>query len=292
MDRPAGEKSTIDQQLSQRVSSNFSFGFDQNDISKAVSLLAEDAMSVRWQRTPDDDALMTTFTLGPYYVKDATAQARLVVMVPPSAELIDCTYMDMSPRQLTTELQPLSQDSAQCTSSRSETAQFYSTPIVPSQKQQGIYTIFITVGWRKPNLLDLGVGRNLLHLQYQGNVVMESVTDFTPADRVKVLYNVSSLSRQPANSSVFLKYMVHPSETVTDLAPAPDSTRDRTRIWVSTADRATYYLSVYTEGPGARRIFDLAGQGIFLIIGAVVGATVPRARFRRGKEATPGPRTA
>lgn len=285
MDQPAGTKATFDQQASHLASSNFSFGFDREDISSVVTLWNEEAMSVRWQRTPADGALLTTFSFGPYAVGDKTTQAELVLMVPVSAHLLSCSYVDMNPAQLTGEIQRLGDRDAQCATSRSSTAQFFSTRLMPNSNEpgSGLYQISVSVGWRDPTLVGLGVGRDLLSLQYRGGVVLESTRAFHPADSVKISYGKAESGERPEGPMVFLKFMVHPSDTLTEVAPEPGFARNRTQIWISTRDRPTYNLSLLIEDRGARRLFELAGQGIFLVVGAVIGAFVPRMRLRRSK---------
>ena len=284
LDSPSQANSTASQQLFQEVSSNFSYGFSQSDISKTITLQEDQAMSITWRREPG--GLQANYILGPYTVQDRITRARLVAMVPPSAKLAECAYSDTG-RAINRgggfKIAPAIK--GRCHLIPSQAAKYVSTPLVPNNDPNGFYYIFLSFMWANPTVANLGIGKYAVHLRYQGRFSTDPVAHFFPADRTKILYNTSG-SGNPSGlpHGVLLEYENGASETISDAAPAPASTLENTQIWVADKEHPTYFISIIAEDSSARTILQLVEQGAFLIIGGAIGATFPRLRRRKNAD--------
>lgn len=284
MDRPDVTEPTVGEDLVREISSYFSFGFDRVDLSDAITLEQDEAMSLRWRRI-SDGGLQATFRLGLYSVRDAKTTARFVAMVPASAKLFDCSYSDATTAVSNLGVGYAPPVKTQCAESSSGTARFFSAPLVPNGNAKGLFYLNLSFVWDEPSITNLGVGREAIHLRYQGRFPLDPAGAFVPADQAKVQFDLSNSGhRSGLPPGVHLEYETTKAEAVTKATPEPDSTSDDMSIWISSPDRPTYLVTILVERPGQRRIFDLAGQGIFLIIGAILGAMVPKLQLLRKRQ--------
>jgi hypothetical protein len=284
IDSPPQADPAVSQSLFREISSNFSYGFSQSDLSKIITLREDQAMSITWRREPG--GLQANFILGPYTVKDRTTKARLVAMVPPSAKLTECAYSDTG-RAIDEgggyRYAPAIK--GHCHLLGSQSAQYFSTALVPNNDPNGFFYIFLSFKWSNPTIVSLGIGKYAVHLRYQGRFSTDPAAHFFPADRTKILYDTSG-SGSPTGlpHGVMLQYRGETSETITDSAPAPASTIDNTQIWVADAGQPTYFISITAEDSSIRTILQLVEQGAFLVIGGAIGATFPRLRRRKNAD--------
>jgi hypothetical protein len=276
LDSPAQKNLPLGQSIMQQISNNFSFGFNKADISKAITLQGDDAMSIRWSRL-SNGSIAANYQLGPYTVQRMTTKARMMAMVPASAKLVQCGYADLGTvaSDHGTKFAPVVK--IKCASWKTQAAKFYSTPLEPNQDPKGYYYIDLSFEWNNPTITRLSIGKDSIQLRYQGHFSTDPTKQFVPADRTKLNYDTAN-SDNPNGLplGVYLKYESGSSETVTDAAPPPSTTSENTQIWLADSHHPTYDISILTEDTKANQIFQLTGQGIFLIIGALMGAIVPR----------------
>jgi hypothetical protein len=286
VDRAQQEPETGTQNLFTDISSIFSYGFNQKDIASGVSFQDAQAMTITWSRN-SAHSIEVDYKLGFYAVQNPDTTARLVAMVPVSAQLVSCSYDDLNLHQATgapgVSFAPARK--AHCTMKRSQYAKFYSTTLVPNTDPDGTYVTNLTFLWNSALITHLGVGRDAIHLQYQGKFSTDPAGSFFPADATTVKYDSSKSDDQSAlPHGVYLKYQNGASEDITDAAPIPATTSEDTQIWVSSSAMPTYSITLITEDTNTRTLFELLQQGIFLVVGAVIGAAVPHLRRRRKSE--------
>jgi hypothetical protein len=279
-DSPTQDNVSLAQVLMQQESGNFSFGFSSADISKFITLQSDDAMSIRWIR--QSDGLMALFSLGPYTVQNMTTKIQMIAMVPASADLVQCGYTDVDAAMSRQGTGVIPIVSSQCAMYNTPIAKYYSIALAPKREPNRVYFIAFGFIWHKPIITHLGAGKEAIDLRYQGRFSLNPAAHFVPADRVKVRYDIAN-SADPTGLpvGVYLEYESSLSETVT-AAPPPSTTNGNAQIWIANADRPTYDISVITEDSKTSEIFQLGEQGIFLVIGGIIGATFPRLRRKGG----------
>ena len=276
LDNPVQKNLPVGQSIMQQISNNFSFGFSQADISKAITLQSDDAMSIQWSRL-SNGSIAANYRLGPYTVQRMTTKARIMAMVPASAKLVQCGYADLGIAASGQGAQFVPVVKTKCASWRTQTAKFYSTSLEPNQDPKGYYYIDLSFDWNNPPITPSSFGKDAIQLRYQGRFSTDPTKQFVPADRTKLHYDTAG-SGNPSGLplGVYLKYESGASETVTNPAPPPSTTSENTLIWVADKNQPTYDISILSEDTKTNQIFQFAGQGIFLIIGALMGAIVPR----------------
>jgi hypothetical protein len=281
---PAQANSSLGQSIAQQISSNFSFGFSQGDISKEITLQKDDAMSIRWDRVSNGD-LEAHYQLGPYTLQNVATGVQLIVMVPATANLVRCGYADLSVATGGSGTQIVPIVNTKCTTFSSPTAKWVVTSVVPNEDQKGLFYLNLDFTWSHPIVANLGIGKSAVYLRYQGRFSTDPSAHFVPADRVKIHYDTSN-SGNPTGlpRGVYLEYETSSSETVTSAAPPPSTTSENTQTWVADANRPAYDIAVLTQNNKTNEIFQLGEQGIFLIIGGIIGATFPRLRRRSSRD--------
>jgi hypothetical protein len=263
----------------QQIAGNFSYGFTEKNMASIMTLQDDAAMSISFIVQPDG-SLQANYQLGPYTVKNMASQSQIVAMVPASARIDQCGYADLG---IATSqgggIVPVV--STHCGMSSTATARFYSTAVVPNDDPKGYYYIDLGFRWSKPIISSQGIGSKVVDLLYQGQYSNDPTGHFYPADTTILNYDKTNA---PAGSprGVYLKYVPGSSETVTNTSPPPNTTSAPpnltgadTQIWISNASHPTYDISVSTENNNVRDIFQYTEQGVFLIIGAVIGAVFP-----------------
>lgn len=246
----------------------------------------DSAMRLDWGRI-GESALRATFWLGPHSVQQPYARANLVAEVPAGAELAECSYSDLG--TATSQgggIDLAAAEPANCYPKRGVYSQFFSTPLVPKRHPKGLLYLNMTFLWNHPSIRDLGVARDAISLRYLGRLTAGRAAGFLPADSVAIHYDIDhSGQRSGLENGAQIRYLCNDGETITDATPEPDAAGEHIRTWVSNAKRPTYYVTVHVERSSRRRVFELACQGIFLVIGGAVGATFPsmdwRSRIRR-----------
>jgi hypothetical protein len=278
---PTQNSLPLDQSIEQQISDHFAYGFSQADISKEITLQSDDAMSIKWIRL-SNGSLQANYQLGPYSLQNVVTAARLTVMVPAGARIVQCGYADLNAATNGQGTQIIPILNTTCTALSTSLAEFFTTPLVPNEDQHGLFYLDLSFIWQDPTITNLGIGKAAVFLHYQGRFSIDPAAHFFPADTVKIHYNTST-SGDPTGlpRGVYLEYQTSSSETVTSAAPPPNTTSEDTQTWVADADHPTYDISVLTEDTKTNDLFQLGEQGIFLIIGGAIGATFPRLLRKR-----------
>jgi hypothetical protein len=140
------------------ISSHVSYGFTASDVSPVIEMLNDNSMSVTWRQI-SDGRLTAQFQLGPYKVLDTRSDVHWEAVVPSTAQLIQCTHVNVGSAVLANASYSPELPSA-CATRGVSPSKFVGQRLVPAEASVGGYFVLhLTFEWKEPSLFNRGVGR-------------------------------------------------------------------------------------------------------------------------------------
>jgi hypothetical protein len=285
VDTPDADANSEPTSLEAAVVTNFAVGFDSERVEDAVTFQRPNALQLTFARGHDHDLTMRA-EVGPFVLNEPATWAHAVILLPVNAEVIQCDGVNLFANAGGEAVVPVR--AIGCEVEQNDRGVLVHMPLSPdtlTPAEGDVLSLVMSANWKDPSVTRLGVGRERITLKYWGKFFPNTDQDVISADALDLEWDDAASTGPGVNRpGVHLLYEIKDSNTVfTDVAPEADGASGRSRIWVSDSDNPTVEISIETEDRRSRRQLDLISQLVFLIVGAVIGATVPTVWSRLGK---------